>query len=74
MLKFPIAALTTLMLLPFYNDISAKEAKSSIYERFVFKKCPIIEQGERDSTHRCKMKKGAGSCLRLSRAWNYHLS
>jgi len=58
MLKFPIAALTTLMLLPFYNNISAKEAKSSIYERFVFKKCPIIEQGERDSTHCCKMKKG----------------
>ncbi len=58
MIKFPIAVLATLALLPVGNEVSAKEANSSIYERFVFKKCPIIEQEERASIHRCKMKKG----------------
>ncbi len=58
MIKIPIAAVATLALLPLCSGASAKEANSSVYERFVFKKCPIIEQGERHSTHRCKMKKG----------------
>ena len=66
MSKLCTAAVAALALIPFCSNLSAKEATSSIYERFVFEKCPVIEEGERDSTHLCKMKKGPDL------VFNYH--